>query len=285
MNSFKNWVIGTSLLCAVVLGLGAFLLVKPQLDEAGELDAQTEALVASNDDLADEVADLKEQFSHIEEYRAALASAQTRVPQRADISAMLREIDSIATASGVTLVSSSPGAAQEWIAPEPETPATDDAAADGSSEGDAAASDEVTAEEQAAADEVAAAAEASGDPLADALASAFVQDVLDLDGFYSVPISVDVVGPYENVRTFIDTLQRGTQRYFFAGDLTLTRLEPADAVDGRPAVAEGDVEVAIAVSAFVLTSESAADAVVPEDPTVPLPSGDRNPFTGTVASS
>ncbi|WP_168216827.1 hypothetical protein [Cellulomonas sp. Y8] len=153
MNSFKNWVIGTSLLCAVVLGLGAFLLVKPQLDEAGELDAQTEALVASNDDLAGEVADLKEQFSHIDEYRTALASAQTRVPQRADISAMLREIDAIATASGVTLVSSSPGAAQEWIAPEPETPAADDAAADGESEGDAPSPDEATAEEQAAADE------------------------------------------------------------------------------------------------------------------------------------
>jgi len=284
MNSFKNWVIGTSLLCAVVLGLGAFLLVKPQLDQAGELDAQTAALVTSNDDLADQVADLKEQFSHIDEYRAALASAQTRVPQRADISAMLREIDSIATASGVTLVSSSPGAAQEWIAPEPET-ATDDAAADGSTDGDAAASDEASAEEQAAADEVAAAAEASGDPLADALAIAFAQDVMDLDGFYALPISVDVVGPYENVRTFIDTLQRGTQRYFFAGDLTLTRLEPADAVDGRPAVAEGDVEVAVAVSAFVLTSASGADAAVPEDPSVPLPSGDRNPFTGSVPSS
>lgn len=284
MNSFKNWVIGTSLLCAVVLGLGAFLLVKPQLDQAGELDAQTEALVVSNDDLADEVAELKEQFSHIDEYRAALASAQTRVPQRADISAMLREVDAIATASGVTLVSSSPGAAQEWIAPETETPAADDAATDGTTEGDATPADEKTPEEQAAADEVAAAAAASGDPLADALASAFIQDVMDLDGFYSLPISVDVVGPYENVRTFIDNLQRGTQRYFFAGDLTLTRLEPADAVDGRPAVVEGDVEVAIAVSAFVLSSGSGASATVPEDPTAPLPSGDRNPFTGAVGS-
>jgi Tfp pilus assembly protein PilO len=278
MNSFKNWVIGTSLLCAVVLGLGAFLLVKPQLDQANELDAQTEALAVSNDDLAEEVADLKEQFSHIDEYRASLASAQTRVPQRADISAMLREINAVATASGVTLITSSPGAAQAWVAPEADEQATGEA-----EDADGAAADEASEEDEAAAEEVAAAAEASGDPLADALATAFAQEVMDLDGFYAVPITVDVVGPYANVRTFIDALQRTTQRYFYAGDLTLTRLDPADASDGRPAVSEGDVEVAIAVSAFVLTP-SGGTVAVPDDPTTPLPAGERNPFTGAAAS-
>lgn len=277
MNSFKNWVIGTSLLCAVILGLGAFLVVKPQLDEASDLRDQTATLVASNDDLAGEVQVLKQQFAHIDEYRAALAEASVRIPQQADISAILREIDATAAATGVTVIVASPGQAQAWAPPE----APADAGADADAEADADA-DEGNAGAATAQDEVAAAATAGEDPVAAALAAALADQVMTLDGFFSVPISVDVVGSYPNVRAFMDTLQRGTERYYAVGDLTLTRLEPADPAGGRPPAVEGDVEVAMAVSAFVLTpqGQTAAEQPTTEDPATPLPSGDRNPFTG-----
>jgi Tfp pilus assembly protein PilO len=281
MNTMKSWVVGTSLICVVVLALGAFLLVKPQLDEASEIRSQTEVLAGSNDVLAQEVGVLKEQFSHIDEYRTAIAEARVKLPEQADISEILREIEATAAGTGVTLVTSSPGPSELWVAPE----APADAAAEGETDAEAEAADPEAAESAAVGAAVESAEETGGGPVVDALAGALAQGVMGLEGFYQVPIAVDVVGSYDSVRAFISALQQDTRRFFLAGDMTLTRLEPADATGGRPAVVAGDVEVAMAVGAYVLLPGAGLEAEeVPEDPTAALPSGDRNPFLGGAAA-
>lgn len=284
-QSLRSWTIGTSAVCVVVLGLGGFLLVKPQLDEASGVREQTATLTASNDDLADEVAALREEFADIDTYRAQLQAARVRIPEAADLSAMLRQIDAVAAASGVTLVTSSPAAAQEWVPPTPaaEEP-TDGATQDGAEGAEPTPSPSASpADADADAD-----ANAAGGSAGDALLQQLVAELTDVQGLYAIPVTVDVVGPYDAVRTFLSALQRNDGRYFFAGDFTLTRLDGSDASGGRPAVGPGDVELAMTASAFVLTPSEGASQVAPADPgavPAPLPTAPdgKNPFAGGAA--
>lgn len=272
-QSLKTWVVGTSLVCVTVLGLGGFLLVKPQFDEASQVRDETAELATSNDELADEVAVLRADFAKIDEFRAALAQRRTKVPENADLSAMLRQIDAVAAAAGVTLITSSPGKAQAW---EPPVEKEEEPAAEGDSEDAATPAPTATT---APTDDAEGAAEAL---TSDEVLKKVAAELADVEGLYAIPVTIDVVGPYDNVRSLISLLQTGDGRYFFAGNFTITHLEPGEASGGRPAINPGDVELALAASVFVLTATEGASAVAetPDQPAAPLPPAPagKNPF-------
>lgn len=268
--SMKTWIAGTAGLCVVVLGLGGFVLVKPQLDEASRLEDETSQLALSNDALEAEVGVLREQFASIDDFRAELAADRLKVPDDADLAALLREIDAQATAHGVALITSSPQEAATYQLEEDE-PTTEPTA-------------EATAESDAP-DPAPSPSPSSATPegsVADAV-TAVLQSV---DGMYVIPVTVDVVGDWANIQSFIEGLQKDTQRYFLLGTFTMTRLETAEA--GKlPATTAGQIEAAMEVGAFVLTP---ADDVVSQGEdvdgagTLPADSG-QNPFDNGVTAA
>jgi|GEM_PF-6664314 len=262
--SMKTWVVGTAGLCAVVLGLGGFVLIKPQFDERAQLQQETSDLAASNDVLGTEVAKLKSDFDQIDVFRQALADSRVKIPDHADLASLLREIDATATATGVTLITSSPQDAQAYAAPEADTPTP-----------------EATETASAEPAPTPSASTPEGQALAEAAAS-----LTDVDGLYAIPIAIDVVGEFTQIQDFLSQLQTGTARFFLAGTFTMTRLEGGDA--GKlPATTPGQVEMAMEAAAFVLTP---ASGTVPEGDDqsagAPVPSAPgRNPFNNGVGAN
>lgn len=271
--SMKTWVAGTAGLCVVVLGLGGFVLVKPQLDEAGRLDDETAQLEVSNNALGAEVDLLRDQFASIDQYRAELAQDRVKIPETADLPGLLREIDQQATTHGVTLVTSSPQEATSYEMAEEDESTADPTAEATTNAGDSGAEPAPTPS--------ASEAPSSGSSAAGAL-TAMLQSV---DGMYAIPVTIDVVGDYRNVQDFIAGLQKDTQRYFLLGSFTMNRLETAG-VGKLPATTAGQIEAVMEVAAFVLLPEGGAteDGQVEGGGALPTDPG-RNPFDTGIAAT
>ncbi|MEV7971871.1 hypothetical protein [Cellulomonas sp. NPDC089187] len=266
--SMRTWIAGTAGLCVVVLALGGFVLVKPQLDQRTTLREETADLAAANDLLAQEVEQLKADYADIETYRAALAAGQVKIPQQADLAAMLREISSTAEATGVALITASPQTAEATTTEEDGEPAPAES-------GESDDSAEPTAEPSpsaGSADAQQAAQEDATEQITAALS--------EVEGLYAIPVTIDVAGNFAAIQSFLATLQTGTQRYFFAGPFTMSRIETAG---GKlpDTVQPGDVELAVQAFVYTLTP---VDGSVPEaedqggDTTVPAVPG-ADPFT------
>lgn len=114
----------------------------------------------------------------------------------------------------------------------------------------------------------------------------------EVTGLHTIPATVDVVGTHPAVLQVMTDLQTGTERYYLLGDLTLTRQETADASGRPPVTTAGDVELAVQVSAFVLTGEggraadpgadgSAATGSTTDDVTADAPATAPAPLPGT----
>ncbi len=102
-------------------------------------------------------------------------------------------------------------------------------------------------------------------------------------GFAQVPITVEVVGTYANVTAFLNDVQAGTQRLLLVTGLDAKKTDAAEASGGRPATADGDLDLLISGSLYVLQDQAAAatpevtDPATPPAP-LPVPPGDKNPL-------
>lgn len=248
------WIAGTGVVVLLLLFGAWFLAISPVLTTAGETTAAAEQVETDNDLLTDRIGALREQFAQIDTYRAELATLRTSVPTDADVAGYLRQLDELATTHSVALLTLSPSTPVAF-APEAAAAASNEAPADGG-----------TAEPAGGTDP---AASASTPPASAAPA-----------GLVSVPLGMTVVGAYENVRTFLDALQVGTQRLYLVESVVGARQSDAEAGGGRPATAVGDLEVNVTGYLFVLPDTSVA---VPTDeptetPVMPSRPEGRNPM-------
>ncbi len=124
-----RWVAGTVAVCLGLLGLSYVLLIGPRRAEAADLAEQNVAAQEQNDALRIKTAQLKAQFVTLPERQAELAKILRQVPPTAKTPDLVRSLDSMATASGVTLKTVTPGAAQYLTAAtgQQTTPAAKDA--------------------------------------------------------------------------------------------------------------------------------------------------------------
>lgn len=269
-----GWIAGTIVL---ILALGAatwFLVAGPVFARAAETQFLAADQQAQNDLLVLQNAQLAQDFDKLDQHRAALAAAQAQIPPSGQIVVYLRTVEALATASGVDVVQLSPGIPQTVvpaIAPAPVEPATDPAAEDPADGEDS----EGTEQEDAAEDVGGTAGATDGATGVDPLAPAVPE------GFIAVPVTIKVVGPFANATSFLRLLQTGTERLTLVTGLDGTRQVAAEASGGRPAVADGDIE--LTVSGFIFTLlDPAQEVPVPADGEVPaptpLPTTDRNPF-------
>lgn len=227
------WVLGTALLSLVILGLAWLLGISPQLDRAAKADDEADSIRQQNAIHEQRLATLQEQSEHLEEYKAELAALQIGIPAEDGQAAFLREIDSAAAASGVTIVGTTFGLPEMFFAAaaleEPE-PVADDT------------TDESTEDEDGEA------ADAAPEPVA------------GVNGLTVMPTQVVVLGAYDNTVAFMERLQTAMNRLYLVTGYQVTGQKEAEASGGRPATHEGDAELLIDGFLYVLAPDAGAGA-------------------------
>lgn len=237
----RMWVAGTVAVCLLLSVVSYLLLIAPERAQAADFDRQTVETLASNDVLEVRVAQLRAQFAELPMRRAELAAVKQAMPESASMPTLLRDLDYLASTSGVTLMSLTPGAGvvvpSSTVAAAAEAPAAGAAPAEGSAEA------------------------------TDPAAVAPVAPVGDL--LVSIPVNLVVVGTFAGSEQFLKTLQTEMARALLVSGLTVTaETAAAEATGGKPAVEVGDVTMTLTGSVFVLRPASAVPALVTPPTTV-----------------
>lgn len=281
-STSSSWVIGTALLCAVLVVLAFLGLISPKLTDAQSSRDEAEAVRANNEVLRAGNAELRALHTQIDDYRAEIAELRAQIPEDAQLTELTRTIDALAVEHNVFLVGIEVQTPQIMV-PVP-VPAAVEPTPTPTPEASPSAEDAPEATEDAT---------EGGDGATEPLPE--VQAVQLLDGFVGYGLTLSIQGPLANVRAFLAALQ-STERIVLVGgfeaDLTeveevtvnadgsITPVEtPSEDVSGRLA-SDPILDFGIGVIAFVLQDTTAT--VVPEEDTGPgpeLPGGSgRNPF-------
>lgn len=241
------WVVGAAFAAVVILGLAWVLGVSPQLESAQQSRDEASGVRAQNLVHAQRLAELQEQFEHLDEYKAELAEIRVQIPTEDGEPALIREVQAGVTAAAVFLVSlvsdvpeavvpqaTTPGAAQPTPAP------TEGATTEGG--------------------------EAAGGESAPGAEPATPTEVPSIPGFVAVPFSVTVLGPFSNGIAFIDLAQTMFDRLFVVTQFKVTGQQPTPASGGRPEIREGDYETLVSGYVFVLPETEQAPTESTGDP-------------------
>jgi Tfp pilus assembly protein PilO len=248
------WVVGTAVLAVLLLAAAWLLAIQPVVARASEDTAQAVQQRDQNGLLELEIASLKEQFTHLDEYVAELDALRLQMPVDGDGASISRELQSLADQAGVTIVSVAPSLPQAFVPAEAApAPVADAAVAEGGS--DTASTD--------------------GDVTADATAAA--PATVALPGFYAVPITLSSVGTYDSSVAFLRAVQSQASRLYLVSSINAVTQETEGANGGRPATNAGDLELTMTGYAFVLADTAAATETTDER-TLPVPSSQANPF-------
>lgn len=258
-----SWIGATVLGSLAIVVASWFLAINPTLGAASDVRAQTAQVTSQNEVLAAKVTKLKADFAKLDDYKSQLGAMQKQIPSTAQLSDYLRQLDTIAAARSVTLTAVAPGAPTAVAAQAAAAPAPQPSAATS----DAATSDAATPAPTTAAG--AASANTSGTGVASSIPS----------GFASIPMSLTVVGTYDNTLAFLSDLQTATPRLFLVSGFTATGQQDAAAAGGKPKTSVGDQELVITGFLYVLP-DTAATATPAPTATPALPGGvpGKNPL-------
>lgn len=255
-----TWIGGAVFVALVMLAASWFLAISPKLTAAADVRAQAEQVRGQNELLELQLVQLKADFEKLDEYKAELATVQGQIPPQEELAEYLRQLDTIAQAHGVTLTSITPSLPEAVVLAGATAPA---ATTDAGTSTEGTDSTESTAE---GTDTVAAAPTGLAAPT----------------GFTSIPVQLILVGTYDNTVAFMSDLQNATTRLFLVSSLQGTSQEDGDATAGKPATAQGDLELTVSGFLYVLpdalgAATAAVDPAAPA-PTLPGAVGGKNPF-------
>lgn len=117
MSKLHQWAaLGVAAVLAVLAG-GWFLLVSPTRSEAEALRLQAEEQVVANDRVRTQLQVLQAQADALPQQRARLAEVSARIPEAADLPALIRALTSAAETGDVEFVSLVPGTPTPVAAP------------------------------------------------------------------------------------------------------------------------------------------------------------------------
>ena len=253
-----TWVAGAAILGVVALGGTWFLGAAPVLTETSRLSDERETTQAQNEELDARLQRLATDSARLPELKAALADLQVGIPTTAQVDDFLRRVDELQSARGIPTVKvevADPLSVVDnrgVLAPEPApadaatapadgataTPEPEPSAGAGTSTGD-------TSDGQA-----------SGDPVTAAVPGP--------DGFVAVPVTITLLGNFISSLGFLSDLQSADGRLFLVTDLKGLGQDEAEAVDGRPATAQGDIELTITGNLYVLVDPAGLSAPAQE---------------------
>lgn len=86
-----------------------------------------------------------------------------------------------------------------------------------------------------------------------------------VSGLYAIPLTIGVLGTYDNTTLFLDDLQQANPRLLSVNGLTIEGQDEAEASGGRPATAQGDAEQTITGFIYVLSPDATVSVEVPAD--------------------
>jgi Tfp pilus assembly protein PilO len=232
----STWIGGAALVGVVALG-GTWLLgVSPVLDETTLIQDQKVAADGENIALEAKVARLKTASENLPALKAELAALQVGIPSTEQVDAFLEQIDGYQTAREIPVVK------VEFSSP---VQMVDDAAV-AAAAAEAATTDGSTDTSTTTTD--------SGTATTDAGTTA----ASATDGFVAVPVTITLVGSFVSSLAFVSDLQQLGGRLFLVTEVVGTGQPEAEASGGRPATAEGDVEMQIKGNLYVLSDLTAA---------------------------
>ncbi|MBD7916843.1 type 4a pilus biogenesis protein PilO [Cellulomonas sp. Sa3CUA2] len=248
------WIAGTVVVSLLLGAAGWLLMISPAFAAASETRVEAEAQVAQNDLTRIRINELKTQFEQIDALKAELNGLQAQIPTDGQLAEYRRQIAVTAAAHSVTVV------ALQTSTPTPVLPPVVEAPVEAPAEGEAAPTDD------------AAAAPAAPDP-------AVAQQAL-----YAIPVTIDIVGTYQNVLAFLADVQSNQPRLLAVETITATSQQAAEASGGKPATAPGDLGLVVAGYLFALpdaapvTPEVPADGEAPAPAPLPVPDPAKNPM-------
>ena len=220
-----TWVGGAVVVALLIVAAAWFLLLSPLQEDTERVRAQAATAEQQNDLLAIQVAGLKADHAKLPEYKAELAALRVQVPATIETSALLRELDGHASASGVRLeVVSFMPPTELQLAEEPApAPVPTEGAEDG------------------------AAADAAGAQPAVATSGPRAPR-----GLVGQDLTLTVAGAPEAVGAFFTGLQDGSTRLILVTGFDLSRQEAQGGSPGQAAVVDGDLSVTIQGTVYVL---------------------------------
>ncbi|WP_449385191.1 type 4a pilus biogenesis protein PilO [Cellulomonas soli] len=253
-----TWIGGTVVVGLLIVVAAWFLAISPALTSADEVRAQAEQARQQNELLELKLVQLKADFEKLPEYKAELAGLQTQIPSDAAMAEYFRQVDQIATAHSVTVTALTPS-----------TPTAVTLAAS-----TAPAPTETTEPTE------------TGDGSTDATGTATSTDTAGAagavpTGFVAIPLSLTVLGTYDDTVAFLNDLQNATPRLFLVSGLTGTSQKEAEASGGKPATGPGDQELVVTGYVYVLPDALGMAATPDADaapPALPGAVAGKNPL-------
>lgn len=174
---------------AVVAVGGFFLAVQPQLAQASAAQTQTENVETTNHASRAELARLREQAAKLPAMRQELEQLSASVPDGADLSSFIADLDGIASASGMEVSSYT---TSDAVAYAPVVPAAAPSSAPSAS---------------------ASAAPAATVPSAPAAPAVVTNGAITGQNFSVIPVTVAVDGTFEQARAFLAGVQHGKRLF------------------------------------------------------------------------
>jgi Tfp pilus assembly protein PilO len=178
-----RWAGGGAALCLAILAVTWFVFIAPSRGQVAGLQEQTESETASNAMLRTRIEQLRAQYTELATTKAQLARIHEELPTESGMSDLVRAVDSLATKTGVELMSITPSAAKAVSSKQSQGSASppDGAAAGGSGTSSAAGT------------------------------------------LVSIPVTVVVSGEYFQAVTFLRDLQTAVTRAFLVTGLQVDR--------------------------------------------------------------
>jgi len=228
------WIAGTAFLAILILAFAWFVVVTPARDSAATDRAAASQQESQNDLLAIQNAKLASEFAKLDDYKAELAQAQRQIPASIDQPTFSRELDDLATQSGVWIsniaFSSSLNVAES--APKPKTTKS-------------ATTDDETSTDGSSSTPEASPAQADSTPSSKIPASMF-----------AVPVSVTIIGSPKDTQTFLERFQGGDGRLVLVTDLAVDRQDETPSSNGSPAIKDGDFQTTVTGLTYILHTTS-----------------------------
>jgi Tfp pilus assembly protein PilO len=233
MDRNRLWTIGAALAMVVVLVMGWFLGIQPQLSSATTASDNLAATQTKNAASSASIAKLKSDFEGITKLTQDVAALRESVPSSAEISAFVTELDSLAIEHQVEVKSLTVSDATPYTPPVvvAATPAAGTSASPSPTPTPAPTSAPVSA------------------PAAPTAPVRVTNPKITAANFIAIPMQLKIAGPYSRVLDFVRGLQTGP-RLFLVTTMSTAASDPK--------AASGPVDATVGGLVYVLLASGAS---------------------------
>ena len=219
MDRNRLWIIGTVATMIVVVVLGWFLGIQPQLSAANAASQSLTSAQEQNAASQNLLVTLKSDFAGIGKLTDTNVALRKSVPSSAQLSTFVTELDALSGENGVAVTAITVSDAQAYTPPVIAAPAP---AATPSPAPSASAS----------------AAPVPVAPVAPAAPAVVTNPKITPANFIAIPIDLKISGPFANVLNFVKGLQTG-DRLFLVTDLSTV---PSTGKGAQPTAVDASVK-------------------------------------------